>query len=124
MQGPHIEVDGLRDLRRSLSSAEKGIKRQLPKMMQDSAKPVLPIARSESPARTGVLKRRLRITRSASGAALANSTRYAGPIEYGHPARNIRPSGSMQESVDKGLPEVEDRLAENLDNFNERFFHA
>lgn len=69
-------------------------------------------AARHAPKRTGRLAGSLRGDRSKSKAIVRSTLVYAGPINYGWPARNIAPSGFMQ----KADQEIQPRAVRELEN--------
>lgn len=88
---PAVKVEGARELQRALREMA-GNTRDLTKVNKQAAQPVLEEARKLVPVVSGTLRRSIRVSARAKGAAVLagkNTVPYAGPIHYGWPRRNI-----------------------------------
>lgn len=106
-----VAVDGLRELVRDLVKAGVDVE-DLKDVTAEVAKVGAYVAANLAPSRSGALARTVRGNR-AKGKAIVTAgrarVRYAGAINYGWPARNIRPARFLQKTdtvMEKRAPEI------------------
>lgn len=106
-----VAVEGMRELVRDLVKAGVDVE-DLKDVMGEVAKVGAYVAANLAPSRSGALARTVRGNR-AKGRAVVTAgrarVRYAGPINYGWPARNIRPARFLQKTdavMEKRAPEI------------------
>jgi len=88
---PLVEVRGAKELRKTLKAAGDDLG-DLKAAHQAVGNMVVNVARGLAPVRSGALAGSIRATRLAGGVSIkagSGSIRYAGPIHWGWPARNI-----------------------------------
>lgn len=92
MARAHLEVQGLRTLRRTLKQSAGDLE-QLKKAHAEVARIVADRAADRAPARTGRLRETIRASGTNSAAIVRagrSAVPYAGPIHWGWPARHIK----------------------------------
>lgn len=89
-----ISVEGVEELKRDLLAL--GLDVEDPPTMEDVARLGVRLASEFAPKRTGRLARSIRPEHTKGRAAASTRLIYAGPINYGWPARRIRASEFMQ----------------------------
>lgn len=104
---PVVEVEGARELRRTLKRAGdnladlKAVHAQVGQVVADAARP-------RTPTLTGRLAGSIRPARLAAGAVVragAASIPYGGPIHWGWPARNIEAQPFLSDAATSTEPE-------------------
>lgn len=104
---PTIQVKGARELARGLKQAGADLK-DLRAVNKQAAGVVVPEAKRRVPARTGRLANSIRAgATQKAGVVRAGSKRipYAGPINYGWPKRNIKPTHFMNDAAEATRPQ-------------------
>ena len=124
-----IEVEGLNDLIRDLKavSSETRLDRELAKTHRKAAQPMVREMRSRAPrGLTGNLSRSPRAATSASGAMIhvgdKNRVPYAGPINFGWPARNISPQEFIYSTIRDQREEFIEIYVDMMDDLLARAF--
>jgi hypothetical protein len=109
-------VEGLSRLTRDLKAAGADVD-DLKDAFAKIAKQGTDLAAGYAPKRTGRLAASIRGNRAAGKAVVTAgraSVKYAGPINYGFPKRNIAPSGFMQRASDEVGPKALDILQDEV----------
>lgn len=119
-----VRVEGGAKLRRELRAAAGDLD-DLKDANAAAADYVAGIARSRAPVRTGALRATIRGNRAAGRATVSSGSatvRYAGPIHWGWPKRNIKPNrfiwDTAQEYRDEWLPTYEENVQNILDRID------
>lgn len=94
----HLEVDGTRQLRKSLKAAGDDLS-DLKDVNQAVATIVANAGRGRAPVRTGALAGSLKPSRAATKASIRSRLAYAGPVHWGWPARNISPNPFLSDAA-------------------------
>ena len=119
-----IEVEGAKELRRSLKHLEGNLG-NLRDVHRDAGEVVRQEAASIVPVLTGALRSTLRVSaRNVQAAVLAGGRSlvpYAGPIHFGWHARNIEPQPFLYEAADRRRDEVRDRYERQVAKLIHRF---
>ena len=108
MAGERVQVEGLRELRKALKTAQKGYE-DVKAAGLEAAVPVEKQARVLVPKLTGALEGTIRSAGQASGAVVrAGFARvpYAGVIHFGWPGHNISPNPFLYDALDQRRSEV------------------
>jgi hypothetical protein len=88
-----VAIEGARELRASLKAVDRGLGRELARIHKKVAAPLAEAVASRAPVRSGRLAGSIRALGSQRAAQVAagsaRAVPYAGPINYGWPARNI-----------------------------------
>ncbi len=129
---PKIVIEGLDELRRALKYAEPDLRKALVATLRKAARIVVPRAKAQAPARTGRLRRSIRVYARQTGAAIGSPRPYAPVIEFafrrggkrdysgltarwGKPPRYLVPAveesiGEVREAVERDLAGLLDRI--------------
>ena len=127
VEGP-IRIKGLRELQRELRSLSGGrFRRELSKTNRDYVQRNLaPEVAAAAPHRTGTLAASVRGLGRATAARLAVGSEvrvpYAGPINFGWPARNIAPQEFIYSTIGRDTDDLLDRYEEALRDLLRRAF--
>lgn len=111
-----VRVEGLNRLTRDLQALGLDID-DLKDAFADIADEGARLAAGFAPVRTGRLRSTIRGNRAKNKAVVAagrGRTRYAGPINYGWPKRNIAPALFMQKADEAMQPKALARLDESI----------
>jgi hypothetical protein len=111
-----FKVEGLSRLTKDLKAAGADVD-DLKDAFAKIAKQGTDIAAGYAPKRTGRLAASIRGNRAAGKAVVTAgraSVKYAGPINYGWPKRNIAASGFMQKASDEVGPQALDILQDEV----------
>ena len=103
-----VEVEGLRDLRKALKTANVGFA-DLKAAGLEAAQPVLEQSKTLVPVLSGALEQSLRAAGQARGAVVRagfKSVPYAGVIHFGSPSRNIPARPYLYDALDRRQSEV------------------
>ena len=103
-----VKVEGLRELRKALKTANIGYE-DLKAAGLEAAVPVLKEAKVIVPVLSGALEQSLRAAGQASGAVVRagfKSVPYAGVVHFGSPQRNITPRPYLYDALDRRQSEV------------------
>ena len=121
--GVRIEIEGIRDLARTLRKAgQEGARDMLLAANKEAAKTVEQTARPLVPQRTGKLVSSLKSSGTARGGVVQvgrMAVPYAGPIHFGWLRRHIRPNPFLFEAMDRRRVEVEEIYQTRLDELLE-----
>jgi hypothetical protein len=104
-----ITVSGLKELRKQLKAAGQSLD-DLKSVGLEAAEVVAAEARQLVPRLSGALEQSIRAGAAKGGVVRAGSAaaRYAGPIHFGVPARNIAPQPFLYDAADKRVGEVQE----------------
>jgi hypothetical protein len=111
-----VRVTGLNKLTRELQGLGLEVD-DLKEAFSDIAADAADKAAQFAPRRSGKLAGTIRGNRAKNKAVVTagrGKVRYAGPINYGWPKRNIRADGFMQRADDAVRPTVVERLTQNI----------
>lgn len=117
-----IEVEGLAKLTRDLQATGVDLDDIKDAFGAIAAKGAA-LAASFAPEASGALKADIRGNRAKNKAIVIAGRarlRYAGPINYGWPARNIEPARFMQKADEQLAPEAVQMLEESIDRLIRR----
>jgi hypothetical protein len=106
----HIEVEGLRELRKALKAAGESYS-DLKEAGLEAADMVASTARTLVPHLTGALEATIRPAGQAKGAVVRagkGSAPYAGVQHFGWPGHNIAPHPFLYEAADQRAADVEE----------------
>ena len=122
-RGPkfQIQAEGLRDIAAALADAPARMDKELRQANKRAMeKAVVPHVQRGAPRRSGNLAKSVRGLATAKRAQLAVGTPskvpYAGPINFGWPARNIRPQEFIYAGIAKAEDQILDIYVEELDD--------
>ena len=120
---PTVRVEGNRELRAALRSAQRELsKAGLKEVNLDAARVVEEEAQRQVPVQSGELKSTIRAAGQQARAVVRagfKKTPYAGPIHFGWPGHNISPQPFIYDALDARANEVirvyEERVNELVD---------
>ena len=119
-----ISIDGLREFVRDLEKLGVEVN-DLKDVFSKISKRAADVMQSKVPVRTGALRAAVRGNRAKNKAVVVagNNKRvaYAGAINYGHPARNIRPANFIARTDDVMQTEALELLDEGITDLIKRY---
>jgi creatinine amidohydrolase/Fe(II)-dependent formamide hydrolase-like protein len=125
-QAAKVQIEGARELRASLKAVDAELPKELAGIHKAIAEPIAQAAAGRAPKPTGRLAASIRpqgTQRVARVAAGGRAVPYAGPIEFGWPARNIAPAGFLLGALEAEAEATGDRYLEAIDALIERVWH-
>jgi len=122
MAGPAIQIHGLNELRNAIKKLPGRMDIEMAKAGQDWLdRTLVPAIRRRAPRRTGRLAGSVRALRKIRAVTLAVGTEvrvpYAGPINFGWPARNIRAQEFIYSTIAAQGSEWEKSYIDALDRW-------
>lgn len=126
MPDPRIHVEGLAELRKALRTVEHQSPREVGKALKSGVRPAA--ERGQQLARKGKthkLERSIRPGVSGVKGFIRSTLIYAGVHEYGgrvgrHRSIRITPSLAMNRAVDESIPDIVERIGDELERLAER----
>lgn len=119
MSAPAVQVEGAREVRKTLRALGAGT-RDMSRVHRKVAALVLGPAQAATRRRTGALAASYKVRVSAAKAAIASALVYAPVQEFGWPARNITPSLALTSTVDLMRGSIADLYAREVDDLVDR----
>lgn len=122
-----IKIEGLKELRSELRKIDKRLPRELQKGNKEAAKSVLPKVRRGAPVgATGRLAKSVRPLatqrRAQVGVGFERRVPYAGVINFGWAAHNIRPQEFIYRGINKSTRELLKAYAKMIDRLTKKAF--
>lgn len=122
-----IQVDGLRELTKSLRAVDRTLPRELTAIHKRIAQPIATRANQTVPRRTGRLAgsiRPLGSQRSAQVAAGRKNIPYAGVIHFGWPRHNIDPQPFLFTAIEAEHEETVVNYQREIETFLDRVWET
>ena len=122
-----VEVIGARELRRALRTLPKEYRRELATIHKKAVKPVVDLAKTLAPHRSGRLAGSIRALGSQTAGQVAvgkKAVPYAGVIHYGWPARNIAAQPFLEEALGRRQNQVLVIWVKNQERLIDKVFRA
>lgn len=123
-----VRVEGLAELRKELRRLESGQvwAKELREAHKDAAERAVPEVKRRTPVLTGALQRTVRALATQRGSRVVvggiRGVEYAGPINYGWAARNIRAQEFLMSGVNAATDDILEIYIERLDDITARAF--
>ena len=125
MAKPQIEVVGLKDLQKQIrKTGDEDLKKAMKATNVVVANLVIPDAKKNVPSKSGALARSIRATNTVNYAAIragsAKAVPYAGPIEWGWPARGIKERKFIRKSISKNYRRIVKKYEDAIDEIGKK----
>lgn len=141
---PAVVVTGLKEASRALQAAERDVRRELPRLLKEAARPALVRGRAEAPVggpgdpHRGQLAARMSLRAGRLGATLHSPPEYAGVVMFGRRAvvpphtrrgapvaghtRRLTPNPFLPRVVEAEAPQIAEGLGPRIQELLDRIF--